>query len=183
MADAGSQSASGPTFVRPVEGTNLTSHAASVIKIRSPFPVDTWRHYLQGHPDKEFSSQLLKYIQEGVPLGYTGPDKSQVSPNWPSTIQHRDAVQETINTDISRGRKAGPYPVPPFQHYVGSPMGAFTKKHSTKVRVIHDLSWPPGRSVNDYIDSNWCTLQYISVQDAVKYVKQYGPGTLMSKSI
>lgn len=83
--------------------------------------------------------------------------------------------------DVSRGRKAGPFAQPPFINFVGSPMGAFERKRSGKVRVIHDLSWPPGQGINAFIDDQICTLEYITIDNVVHHVKKYGPGTLMGK--
>ena len=50
-------------------------------------------------------------------------------------------------------RKVGPFLTPPFENFTGSPLGAIPKKHSAPVkwRIIHDLSWPTGLSVNDGI--------------------------------
>ena len=60
-------------------------------------------------------------------------------------------------------------------------MGAFPKKHSVnKFRVIHDLSWPPGRSVNDFITDD-CSVHYIQMDDIVRLVKEQGQNALMSK--
>jgi len=124
----------------------------------------------------------LTYIDEGVPVGFDGPRVGRVCNNWPSVKGFYDAVVSNIEKDLQLGRKAGPFTVPPFDTFVGSPMGAFEKRSSTgKYRVIHDLSWPPGQSVNDGISHLDCTVQYITVHDAVKRVKKYGPGTLMAK--
>ena len=91
-------------------------------------------------------------------------------------------MEQSLLYDVSRGRKAGPFRAPPFHQFVGSPMGAFIKKHSvSKIRVIHDLSWPPGSSVNSHIDETLCTLHYSTVDDAVNHVLRHGKGTLMSK--
>ena len=49
------------------------------------------------------------------------------------------------------------------------------------MRLIHDLSWSPKLSVNELIDDKLCSLQHISVDDAVKHVKHCGTGALMSK--
>ena len=46
-------------------------------------------------------------------------------------------------------------------------MGAFIKKPTDKLQVIHDLSWPPGTSVNDGIDKNKYSVKYSSVVEAV----------------
>ena len=99
-----------------------------------------------------------------------------------SCSEHRDVIEDSISKDLALGRKAGPFTDPPFENFVGSPMGVYEKKRSPgKFRIIHDLSWPPGRSVNDGINPDDYSLQYISIDQAVNLVKQYGQDTLMSK--
>jgi hypothetical protein len=88
--------------------------------------------------------------------------------------------------DINKRWKVGPFTNQPFKYFVGSPMGAFVKPSATapgrkKVRVIHDLSWPPGNSVNAFIPENLCSISYVSIDTAVNIVKRLGPGTLMAK--
>ena len=60
-------------------------------------------------------------------------------------------------------------------------MGAFHRKRSNKVRVIHDLSWPPVSSINDHIDEDMCSVHYSNIDDAVHHVIQCGRGSLMAK--
>ena len=61
-------------------------------------------------------------------------------------------------------------------------MGAFKKKRSLdKYRVIHDLSWPPGQSINDFISSEKYSVQYVTVEDIVRKIKTTGKGTFMAK--
>jgi hypothetical protein len=59
-----------------------------------------------------------------------------------------------------------------------SPLGAFIKKRSTKIRVIHDLSYPAYSSVNALIDPDSYSLQYSSIDDAAKML-QTEPDSLM----
>ena len=59
-------------------------------------------------------------------------------------------------------------------------MGAF-RKRSGKIRVIQDLSWPPGASINDQISSDDYFVFYISVDDIIRRIKLYGPHTMMAK--
>ena len=107
---------------------------------------------LAEHPDQSFVNTIIDYAVHGVPIGYTGPREFRECVNWPSARQYRTAVEASIEKDVKKGRKLGPFATPPSENFVGSPMGAFPKKHSVnKYRVIHDLSWPPGRSVNDFI--------------------------------
>ena len=44
-----------------------------------------------------------------------------------------------------------------------------------------DLSHPEGRSVNDRIEPELCSLKYISVDDAVRVVLELGLDTLLAK--
>ena len=53
-----------------------------------------------------------------------------------------------------------------------SPLGAFQKPNK-KVRVIHDLSWPPNGSVNDGISKKDYSVSYSSVDDAVEFCKKF----------
>ena len=110
---------------------------------------------------------ILSGIQSGVGIGYFGPQRSLVSPNWPSSLENRVKVTEVINNNLYHGRVAGPWDHPPLANFVSSPLGAVTKKHTDKVRVIHDLSWPPGQSVNDGISKEDYTLSYSTIDDAV----------------
>ena len=59
-------------------------------------------------------------------------------------------------------------------------MGAFSKR-SGKVRVIHDLSWPPTMSVNSFIDIEDFRVEYMSVDDVVEHVKHLGHGCYLAK--
>ncbi len=93
---------------------------------------------------------------------------------------HKDNILTQIERDIKLNRKIGPLSVLPVG-FVCSPLGAFQRKHSRKVRVIHDLSWPPGFSVNDGISKDEYTLAYISVQFAIDLISKYGKGTNFAK--
>ena len=63
-----------------------------------------------------------------------------------------------------------------------SPFGVIPKGHQTgKWRLIVDLSSPHGRSVNDGIDSELCTLSYMRVYDVAKTILALGRGALMAK--
>ena len=55
----------------------------------------------------------------------------------------------------------------------GSPLGAFTKKGDNKLRVIHDLSWPPGEAVNDSINKYDYSVKYSTVGTAVELAQKY----------
>ena len=78
-------------------------------------------------------------------------------------------------------RKVGPFLTPPFENFTGSPLGVIPKKHSAPVkwRIIHDLSWPTGLSVNDGIPKDLFTCTCDSLDRAITPLKQFGTGALM----
>ena len=153
-----------------------------MLEATSPLHRDILLKALEDHPDKTFYDRIKEYSDKGVPVGYTGDRHYQEFPNWPSAYRYKNAVSACIARDIDMGRKLGPFHSPPFTTFMGSPLGAFPKKRSCgKYRVIQDLSWPPGRSVNSCIPDDECTLHYISIDAAVSMVKKYGIGSNISK--
>ena len=64
-----------------------------------------------------------------------------------------------------------------------SPLGINPKKNRPgKWRLIVDLSSPKGRSVNDGIDSNLCSLQYATVDMLAALVLQVRQGAFLFKA-
>ena len=126
-----------------------------------------WKNELQFHPDEQFSAHVLQLIEFGVPIGNHKPILPGIYENWPSTEKFREGVQKYINKHIAAGAIEGPLPTLPSD-FRGSPLGAFEKGAAKKLRIIHDLSWPPGGSVNDNIDKEDFTVQYTSVHEAVR---------------
>ena len=60
--------------------------------------------------------------------------------------------------------------------------GVIPKGHNTgKWRLITDLSYLHGQSVNDGIDPSLCSLTYLTVDDVADVVVKLGRGALLSK--
>ena len=92
--------------------------------------------------------------------------------NWPSTDKYRQGVNDHVLAHLQSGAVEGPIDSERYPQKI-SPLGAFPKKNSNKTRVIHDLSFPPGDSVNDGIDVDECSVTYSTVLDAVELCKKY----------
>ena len=60
-------------------------------------------------------------------------------------------------------------------------MGCFPKKHSRMFCVIHDLSWPPGQSINDFINQGDFYIRYLSLDEVMSSIKHLGQHTLIAK--
>ena len=78
--------------------------------------------------------------------------------NWPSIKEHQRIQEGSVELvdEVDVGS------------HCFSPLGAFLKKNSSKLRVIHDLSYPPTESVNDHIDKDSYSVRYYRVMDAVQ---------------
>ena len=125
-----------------------------------------WERELSNHPDIEYAKYVLDMVKNGAPIGHTGTIKSVISDNWPSAYKFATGVQEYITKHLKRGAIEGPLECI-SESFVGSPLGAFEKGNPKKLRIIHDLSWPPGGAVNDHIDKDDYSVQYTSVAQAV----------------
>ena len=133
--------------------------------------VQFWTYWLADHPNKDFVSKIKEYLTVGIDICYNGPTHQVLSSNWPSAEQYRDEVLQFIQENLQLGAVAGPLDPPPG--YRASPLGAFQRKSSKKVRVIHDLSWPPGDSVNDFIPSSECSVKYVTVENVANLCMLY----------
>ena len=170
-----------PTSVEDAAVTNLSVPAACVQNLNPILNVQALVESLRNHPDKDFVNTIVSYAQFGVRIGYSGSRQFRISKNWPSALKHKEAIQAFIEKDCACGRKGGPFLQPPMQNFVGSPMGAFVKKRSPgKIGEIHDLSWPPGESVNDHIFED-CSVHYITMDKIASLVKHCGSGCFMAK--
>ena len=84
--------------------------------------------------------------------------------------------------ECSAGRLAGPFTDPPFDDLRISPIGLVPKKESGKFRLIHHLSYPEGKSVNDGIPREFCSVSYNTIDDAVRMVRCAGRGCHLAKT-
>ena len=174
-SDAASQAAGADMFVSSVTAPCPTggAHRAVSLVVRSPLQLEFFMMYLHHYPEREL---VLEGITTGVDIGYRGIQEAREHPNWPSVRKYARQTYKVICEDVNRGRTSGPFPEPPHPLFVASPLGAFERKRSGKIRVIHDLSWPAGRSVNDGIDAADYGLQYITVDEAVILCIDIGHG-------
>ena len=133
------------------------------------------------HPDKKFVNFLISGLREGFDIGYSGPEQNRISRNLVSAVQNSSVIDEYLKTEVSGGRIHGPFLYPPFDHFQCNPIGVVPKKTPGKFRVIMDLSYPPGNSINDYIDKEEFSLRYVTTDTAVKFIQARGPGCFLSK--
>ena len=100
-----------------------------------------------------------------------------------SARQHPEVLTQYLHKGCSLGRILGPFPttasLPPL-HF--NRMGVVPKGHNTgKWRLITDLSFTQGQSVNDGIDATLCSMAYITVDNVATLVARLARGSLLAK--
>ena len=98
--------------------------------------------------------------------------------NHPSATQFPDAVNDYLKTDISHNAIVGPFDASPFQKLHVSPMMMRPKPDGSR-RIIIDMSWPHGDSVNTHIPDqlfdDMTFHRYPTVDNVVTQIATIGP--------
>ena len=130
-----------------------------------------------------FASYLLDGIANGFRIGFAHESHlcTQAKTNHPSAIDHPTVISEGLQAEVDKGRLIGPLNPDDFPYAQVSSLGAVEKKHSTKWRLILDLSHPAGCSVNDGIAKPPCSLKYSRVSDVIEQILRMGKGCYLAK--
>ncbi|KAI8486041.1 hypothetical protein Bbelb_361410 [Branchiostoma belcheri] len=140
----------------PMSSTGLPNFLGARIPVTSSLNIPAWRAALDTYPD----SRLVDFLEFGFPINiqpdlYSQPLNLSFS-NHRSALDHPDHVDEFFTTELSHDAISGPYPAKPFPFTVTPvPLQTVEKRGSARRRVVVDLSFPPGRSVNDAIPSDY----------------------------
>ena len=119
------------------------------VKVDTQLHLDEWQKQLQGYWD----TQLLDLLRFGFPL-----DFNRLSPlqwegkNHKSAIEYPRDIDAYIAEEMSFNAIVGPFKDHPCPNGHISPFMSRDKPDSKNRRVIIDLSWPQGQSVNSGID-------------------------------
>ena len=100
----------------------------------------------------------------------------------PTVLDHKDVVEQKLSKELSLGRIAGPFISSPFTHYQSSPLGVVAKKEPDTFRLIHDLSYPQGNSIKEYIPMECNAVSYETLDHVISLLNQFGRGALVGKT-
>ena len=138
--------------------------------------------YLKGYPAEEKS-----FLVNGFRFGFHIPSSLDLLPrsssliNHPSALNNYSVTTEKIAEEVRCGRVIGPFDTKPSK-LICSPLALIPKKEPGKFRLIHNLSFPKGHSINSSIDSCFTEVCYDSIDTVVNKVKLCGRGCLMAKT-
>ena len=158
--------------------------AATLEAVNTPLNKQAWAQALATHPDRAFRTYIGRGLKEGFRIGFRrGAQLRSASTNMHSAREHPEVIDKYLQEELVRGRMLGPFSSSdnlPSLHI--NRFGVIPKGRNTgKWRLITDLSFPQGASVNDAIDPLLCSLTYVSVDDIADLVVKLGPDTLMAK--
>ena len=161
------------TVAKIIQSTGLPNYKAARIPVSSALNIPAWEAYLLDYPDK----RIIQYLKFGFPLSLDQNNNLHNIDitNHVSALQYPEAVQDYLNKEISLGAIIGPVTYVPDEEYHCFPL-LTRPKDIHKCRVILNLSYTQGNSVNHYVDkslfdNSHFTLRFPTVDDIVQEVK------------
>ena len=136
----------------------------------------------QSNYDSTATAALITGFSEGFHIPFAGDLHHRPVPcNHPSLLLHPSIARDMFRDETRLGRIAGPFS-PPLTDYVVSPLGLIPKKDPGKFRIIHDLSFPKGASVNSGIPRDLCSMSYEDFDFFVSLLTTVGQGCFIAKA-
>ena len=87
-----------------------------------------------------------------------------------------------LHKELALGRIAGPFTSIPLYNLVVSPLGLIPQTQPGKFRIIDDLSFPKGDSVNSGIPQEFCSVTYEDYDYFVSLLTSVGRGCFIVKA-
>ena len=150
----------------PVEAPFLTKYSDIIRDLAARGY--NWRYY-----DENF-----RYLRQKDPKAYSWGAvhwglwiRSQPSRNSYSQIKRFEGESKSGFWVPKAHRLAGPFDTPPFPVFRVAPLGIVPKKTPGEFRLIHHLSYPTCKSVNDEISHEHSSVQYANIDHAIKKIK------------
>ena len=100
-----------------------------------------------------------------------------------SAIAHPDIVEQYLRAKITSNNVAGPFSLDSWlESVIVNRFRVIPKANKPgKWRLIVDLSFPHGSSVNDGISTRDASMPYPTIKDADQIISKLGKSTLLAK--
>ena len=132
--------------------------------------------------DQQLRAYLINGFTDGFRIHHYGNTSRDLDKNLKTATKLPQVVDKKLEKELSAGRIMGPFHSSPFDEFVVSPLGLREKKVKGQYRVIHDLSYPQGDSINSGIPREYAKVQYSSVSDAIEHILYFGQGSYLAKT-
>ena len=164
-----------------MSGNNFYPHVLSPIKI------EVLKKELSKFPDQNLVNFMINGLTEGF---HTGIDPLPTKPlecrNLLTAVKDPDTVNRLISEETEKGYLIGPFDKIPYKCYRINPIGLAEGKYSKKKRLIVDMSAPHNDpehlSLNELINKEDYSLQYVTVDHAIKIIQTLGKGSWLCKA-
>ena len=165
-----------------ISGSRPVTIPMEACHIQTPLNKATWQYHLRDYPYQELVKFFLESVSNGFRIGYNGINLQSAKKNLTSATAHPDVVDKYLHHELLLRRMSGPYPTLACSDVHISRFGVIPKNHQpNKWRLITDLLHPAGSSINDGIPPALCSLSYVTIDDAIQKILQYGRGTMLAK--
>ena len=131
---------------------------------------------------------MIQFFLQGLATGfkvgfaYHHASLKPAKKNLRSAMEHPDVVQEYLKNEIREKRVIGPFDKGTIPLAQINRFGVIPKSHQPhKWRLIVDLSYPRGNSVNDGVPKDLCSMVYVTIDDAISKILELGPEALLAK--
>lgn len=126
-------------------------------QVITPIDPTQLQQIIRDLPDSSF---LIDGFTHGFRVSHSAISIASTHHNHQSAYLQAEFLDHYIHKELSQQRISGPFSTPPHPLFVSSPLGIVPKKEPNSYRVIHDLSFPKGSSVNDLIPNTLTSVQY-----------------------
>lgn len=174
--------------LRPLEAVIKSpreSEAAAISERRVQTPINAERleyHLKKCNYPQEKTRYLVEGFKWGFKLGHSGNPVDLEANNSKKAELNPEVIEKKLDTELSKGRIAGPFVEKPFPVFQVSPLNVREKSVKNTFRLIHDLAHPyDDNSVNAKIPQGEKTVKYSTIRDAVKKLSQLPKGAYLAK--
>ena len=163
--------------VPPFDNSVPVSHP----KLPTPIKVQELDVLLRKYPAL-LRKKLIEGFSQGFIIHYQGNRLVSHYHNHKSIFENLSHAQGKIAHELSMDRMAGPFLAPPFDDFQVSPLGIVPKKEPGTFRLIHDLSFPHGYSINAGIPKQYTSVRYEHFDKLVDMIKIAGVQSYIAKT-
>lgn len=172
-----------------VFNSGLPNFMGCRIPVESGINISYFRKQLIGYSDYG----ICDLLEFGFPIGVNLDNVANSMPvvseshNHLGARQFPQAIESYLEKEHKKGAIIGPFKCNPFAFNIRvSPLNTVPKNSGCDRRVILDLSWPRGSSVNDFISKKEYVgqevkLSYPTVDSLINIIRRKGMGCLMFK--
>lgn len=148
---------------------------------RTPVNLQKLQDWISIYHNPSIGQVLLEGFSQGFKIPFQGIRERRVSKNHSSASQQADLVMKKLMEEVELGRVAGPFNDIPIDNLIVSPIGLVPKSTPGEFRLIFDLSFPHGSSINDGIPQDCATVAYTSFDAVTSMVRHEGQGSHLVK--